>query len=194
MASDKAASKRPAKDSIPSGDAAKKRKRKRSGTSAPTPNASVVADGLEPEAVEQAFAQQEAVEEDEQPVASTSQAAIHPDRQQAITAPALDGATAEESLEAFSSALAAQHAPSSDTPANIDLSFESIDFTPHSKKAIEDLGFKQMTEIQARCIPPLMAGKDVLGAAKTGSGKTLAFLLPAIEMLSKLKFKPRNGQ
>jgi ATP-dependent RNA helicase DDX18/HAS1 len=37
------------------------------------------------------------------------------------------------------------------------------------------------------------SGKDVLGAAKTGSGKTLAFLLPAIEMLSSMRFKPRNG-
>jgi ATP-dependent RNA helicase DDX18/HAS1 len=33
----------------------------------------------------------------------------------------------------------------------------------------------------------------VLGAAKTGSGKTLAFLIPAVEMLSSLRFKPRNG-
>ena len=38
-----------------------------------------------------------------------------------------------------------------------------------------------------------MAGRDVLGAAKTGSGKTLAFLIPAIELLHSLKFKPRNG-
>jgi ATP-dependent RNA helicase DDX18/HAS1 len=39
----------------------------------------------------------------------------------------------------------------------------------------------------------LLSGRDVLGAAKTGSGKTLAFLIPAIEMLSQLRFKPRNG-
>lgn len=32
-----------------------------------------------------------------------------------------------------------------------------------------------------------------MGAAKTGSGKTLAFLLPAVELLNKLKFMPRNG-
>ena len=46
---------------------------------------------------------------------------------------------------------------------------------------------------RARTIPPLLAGRDVLGAAKTGSGKTLAFLIPAIELLHSLKFKPRNG-
>ena len=36
--------------------------------------------------------------------------------------------------------------------------------------------------------------RDLLGDAKTGSGKTLAFLVPAIELLYKLKFKPRNGE
>ncbi|CAK5281649.1 unnamed protein product [Mycena citricolor] len=36
-------------------------------------------------------------------------------------------------------------------------------------------------------------GKDVLGAARTGSGKTLAFVIPAVELLHRLKFKPMNG-
>ncbi|PPD76654.1 hypothetical protein GOBAR_DD26410 [Gossypium barbadense] len=47
--------------------------------------------------------------------------------------------------------------------------------------------------IQARAIPPLMVGKDVLGAARTGSGKTLAFLVPAVELLYNVQFTPRNG-
>jgi len=38
-----------------------------------------------------------------------------------------------------------------------------------------------------------MAGRDVLGAAKTGSGKTMSFLIPAVEMLHALRFKPHNG-
>ena len=38
-----------------------------------------------------------------------------------------------------------------------------------------------------------MLGNDVLGSAKTGSGKTLAFLIPAIELLHKACFMPRNG-
>eukprot|EP01111_Echinosteliopsis_oligospora_P002723 TRINITY_DN1416_c0_g1_i4.p1 TRINITY_DN1416_c0_g1~~TRINITY_DN1416_c0_g1_i4.p1 ORF type:complete len:459 (-),score=137.67 TRINITY_DN1416_c0_g1_i4:41-1417(-) len=50
-----------------------------------------------------------------------------------------------------------------------------------------------MTEIQARSIPLLLQGKDVIGAARTGSGKTLAFLVPAIEMLSRAQFKSHNG-
>lgn len=38
-----------------------------------------------------------------------------------------------------------------------------------------------------------MNGRDVLGAAKTGSGKTLAYMIPAVEMLSKGHFTPKQG-
>ncbi|KAK7686966.1 ATP-dependent RNA helicase [Cerrena zonata] len=71
--------------------------------------------------------------------------------------------------------------------------FEEAGLSEPTMKAINDMGFKTMTKVQAKTIPPLLAGRDVLGAAKTGSGKTLAFLIPAIEMLYSLKFKPRNG-
>lgn len=71
--------------------------------------------------------------------------------------------------------------------------FNELPLSEKTLKAIEEMGFTKMTEIQKRGIPPLLTGKDVLGAAKTGSGKTLAFLIPAIEMLYQLKFKPRNG-
>merc|ERR1719348_1750183 len=50
-----------------------------------------------------------------------------------------------------------------------------------------------MTEIQKQTIPHLLEGRDLVGSAKTGSGKTLSFLLPAIELIYKLKFMPRNG-
>ncbi|KAL2160698.1 hypothetical protein VTH06DRAFT_894 [Thermothelomyces fergusii] len=72
-------------------------------------------------------------------------------------------------------------------------SFSELNLSEKTMKALEEMGFTKMTEIQRRGIPPLLAGKDVLGAAKTGSGKTLAFLIPAVEMLSALRFKPRNG-
>ncbi|KAF9918973.1 ATP-dependent RNA helicase [Lobosporangium transversale] len=75
----------------------------------------------------------------------------------------------------------------------INYEFSSLDLCEPTKKAIVDIGFTKMTEVQARTIPPLLAGRDVLGAAKTGSGKTIAFLVPAVELLYKLKFKPRNG-
>lgn len=50
-----------------------------------------------------------------------------------------------------------------------------------------------MTHVQARSLPYLLKGRDVLGAAKTGSGKTLAYLIPCIEMLYRFEFKQKNG-
>ena len=71
--------------------------------------------------------------------------------------------------------------------------FKDLNLSIKTMQAIQAMGFENMTQIQQRGIPPLLAGRDVLGAAKTGSGKTLAFLIPAVEMLSALRFKPRNG-
>jgi len=71
--------------------------------------------------------------------------------------------------------------------------FSDLSLSEQTLNAIKDMGFTEMTPIQARSIPPLLTGRDVLAGAKTGSGKTLAFLIPAIEMLRALKFKPRNG-
>lgn len=71
--------------------------------------------------------------------------------------------------------------------------FSELNLSEKTLKAVEGMGFDDMTEIQQRSIGPLLAGRDVLGAARTGSGKTLAFLIPAIELLYSLKFKPRNG-
>lgn len=58
---------------------------------------------------------------------------------------------------------------------------------------MSDEVFELRMQIQSRAIPPLLIGKDVLGAARTGSGKTLAFLVPAIELLYNAGFSPRNG-
>ncbi|XP_058789325.1 probable ATP-dependent RNA helicase pitchoune [Phymastichus coffea] len=76
-----------------------------------------------------------------------------------------------------------------------DRSFETLKdkVCESTLKAIADMGFTHMTEIQAKSIPPLLEGRDLVGAAKTGSGKTLAFLIPAVELIYKLKFMPRNG-
>merc|ERR1712225_45869 len=71
--------------------------------------------------------------------------------------------------------------------------FSELNLSEKTMKAIEEMKFETMTEIQQRGIPPLLAGRDVLGAEKTGSGKTLAYLIPAIGMLNALRFKPRNG-
>lgn len=71
--------------------------------------------------------------------------------------------------------------------------FNALPLSRQTLDSIERMGFETMTEVQARTIPPLLAGKDVLGAARTGSGKTMAFLVPSVEMLNQLRFKPANG-
>ncbi|KAG6479419.1 hypothetical protein ZIOFF_062884 [Zingiber officinale] len=71
--------------------------------------------------------------------------------------------------------------------------FSRLPLSEHTMKAIQEMGFEHMTQIQSRAIPPLLAGKEVMGAARTGSGKTLAFLIPAIELLRNIGFMPRNG-
>lgn len=71
--------------------------------------------------------------------------------------------------------------------------FEELNLSEKTMSALADMGFDRMTEVQARCVPHGMAGRDVLGAARTGSGKTLAFLLPVVELLARVKWMNRNG-
>lgn len=47
--------------------------------------------------------------------------------------------------------------------------FSSLDLTEQTQRAITEMGFVHMTEVQARTIPHLLTGRDVLGAAKTGA-------------------------
>lgn len=63
-----------------------------------------------------------------------------------------------------------------------------------TKKAVEDMGFTYMTEIQAKSIPKLLDRRNLVGQAKTGSGKTLAFLIPVVEIIHDAEFKARNGE
>ncbi|KAL5507790.1 DBP8 [Sanghuangporus vaninii] len=50
--------------------------------------------------------------------------------------------------------------------------------------SLASMSIRTPTEVQAACIPPLLAGKDCVGNAKTGSGKTIAFALPILQKLS----------
>ncbi|KAI3960872.1 hypothetical protein MKW92_014831 [Papaver armeniacum] len=71
--------------------------------------------------------------------------------------------------------------------------FSNLPLSEPTLRAIQELGFEYMTKIQATSIPPLLEGKDVVGAARSASGKTLAFLIPAIERMRSLKLSRRNG-
>ncbi len=67
---------------------------------------------------------------------------------------------------------------------NPSASFSSLSLSSSLIQVVEELGFQQMTPIQAQSIPLLLEGKDVIGQSKTGSGKTAAFSLPILEKIS----------
>ncbi len=63
-------------------------------------------------------------------------------------------------------------------------SFNELSLSPELSKAIEDLGYKAPSEIQAQALPILLAGEtDFIGLAATGTGKTAAFSIPMLEQL-----------
>lgn len=61
--------------------------------------------------------------------------------------------------------------------------FESLGLEPVLLQAVAAIGWEAPTPIQCDAIPPLLAGRDVVGTAQTGSGKTAAFLLPILQRL-----------
>lgn len=65
---------------------------------------------------------------------------------------------------------------------------------PELRKAVaEQLRLERLTHVQERCIPHAFRGRDLIVTAKTGSGKTLAFLLPALQLLHRIRFEHAQG-
>lgn len=62
--------------------------------------------------------------------------------------------------------------------------FDEIDLNDNVLDALYDMHFEQCTPIQEKCIPEILAGKDILGVAQTGTGKTAAYLLPILSKLA----------
>ncbi|WP_370980758.1 DEAD/DEAH box helicase [Agaribacterium sp. ZY112] len=62
--------------------------------------------------------------------------------------------------------------------------FDKLALSPPLLNALEELAYKQATEIQAKAIPHVLAGKDLIASAATGTGKTAAFVLPLLEKLN----------
>lgn len=60
--------------------------------------------------------------------------------------------------------------------------------------SLQNMNIDKPTLIQAKVIPYMLLGEDIIGAAKTGSGKTLSFLIPVIEKLITLGFTRSNGK
>ena len=64
------------------------------------------------------------------------------------------------------------------------MNFEEMNLAPAILQGVKELGFLQPTEVQAKCIPIVLQGKDIMAQSKTGSGKTAAFALPMLNNLS----------
>jgi ATP-dependent RNA helicase DeaD len=62
-------------------------------------------------------------------------------------------------------------------------SFDDLGLRPELLTALSGLGYEEPTPIQREAIPPLVAGRDLLGQAATGTGKTAAFALPVLQRL-----------
>ncbi|MGL1958004.1 MAG: DEAD/DEAH box helicase [Colwellia sp.] len=74
---------------------------------------------------------------------------------------------------------------------NASVGFDALGLPENLLSAVNSLGFTSATAIQAQTIPPLLAGKDVLGEAQTGTGKTAAFGLPALAKIDTAIKKPQ---
>ncbi|MBF8151350.1 DEAD/DEAH box helicase [Winogradskyella sp. F6397] len=64
------------------------------------------------------------------------------------------------------------------------MSFKSLGLSEPLLKAIQKKGYETPSPIQAKAIPPVLEGKDVLASAQTGTGKTAGFTLPLLHLLS----------
>ena len=59
--------------------------------------------------------------------------------------------------------------------------FDELGLMPQIMRGIKEMGFEEMTPIQAQAIPVVMEGRDVIGQAQTGTGKTAAFGIPLLQ-------------
>ncbi len=65
--------------------------------------------------------------------------------------------------------------------------FREFNFKEYIYQALDEINFKEPTEVQARLIPTILKGKSVVGQSQTSSGKTHTFLLPIFQNLNAQK-------
>lgn len=70
--------------------------------------------------------------------------------------------------------------------------FKDLPLAEPLLRAAADAGYTQPSPIQEKAIPPVVAGRDILGCAQTGTGKTAAFAMPILQLLSQAPCKPRK--
>lgn len=65
------------------------------------------------------------------------------------------------------------------------MKFSELHIEKNILRALRESGYQQPTPIQEQAIPPVLAGRDLLGCAQTGTGKTCAFAVPIIQRLQQ---------
>lgn len=68
--------------------------------------------------------------------------------------------------------------------------FNELNLSQELLRAVDELGYEEMTEIQKESIPLLLEGRDVVGRSNTGTGKTAAFGIPAVESITMPTAEP----
>ncbi len=71
------------------------------------------------------------------------------------------------------------------------MKFEELGLFPEIEKAVSYMGFEEASPIQAKAIPAMISGRDIIGQAQTGTGKTAAFGIP---LLQKIDIKDKKLQ
>ena len=129
--------------------------------------------------------------ENPQPAATTG--TVHTEIEDSATTTA-EQATAPAQPTAESAAPAPENAEQTDENAKVSAEnaeqtaespvyFEDLPLSEDVLDALWDMRFEKCTPVQARCIPHLLEGKDLIGIAQTGTGKTAAYLLPMLSVL-----------
>ncbi|MDZ7680164.1 MAG: DEAD/DEAH box helicase [Fodinibius sp.] len=67
------------------------------------------------------------------------------------------------------------------------MSFDKFELSSELMMGLKDLRYKEPTPIQDECIPLILNGQDVIGAAQTGTGKTGAFVIPLMQKIMNNK-------
>jgi len=64
------------------------------------------------------------------------------------------------------------------------MKFDELNVSPAIMRAVQEMGFEEASPIQAKAIPIVMEGRDIVGQAQTGTGKTAAFGIPVLQRVN----------
>ena len=72
------------------------------------------------------------------------------------------------------------------------MTFKELNLSAPLLRAVQEAGYETPSPIQAAAIPPVLAGRDLMGCAQTGTGKTAAFALPMLGPAHRQRAPPQG--